>query len=97
MAIQLASNCMNCAAFGEGGMCNVHQVTVGVNYTCGQFTFNADLNREAECSNCARFQGNDCPHPKTATRGMSCSSWAPQSKWLVTEQEVTYANGASDQ
>jgi len=96
MAIQLASNCSNCAAFGSDGKCSVHNTTVGSNYTCNQFTFNAQLNLSLDCSRCARFETASCPHAAKATAGMSCEAWAPKSMWGA-EETVKVPSGQVEQ
>lgn len=78
MAIRLSTNCTNCAKLSASFMCNVHQVKVSESYTCDNFILKDTLNSRSDCTSCARFEADSCPHPAKASAGMLCTSWAPE-------------------
>jgi len=78
MAIRLSHSCSHCKELNSGNICGVHDVKVNSEYTCDSFTIRTSLKTSRDCTNCARFNGETCAHPKTAAEGMLCSSWAPQ-------------------
>ncbi len=77
MAIRLSSTCLNCSNLKEDYVCSVHKVKVSSNYTCNHFQLKAELDVDRQCTNCARYKGDDCAHPEKAAEGMLCTSWAP--------------------
>ena len=77
MAIRLGNNCENCSNLQLGNKCAVHDVIVGNQYTCNSFNMRAGLDNDHDCTSCARFKSESCPHPQKAAEGMLCEAWAP--------------------